>query len=232
MTEKKAPPAVDIWKELRKPFPKGVVGLLPKLTCSDCSKKNCVKHRKEKCRQCDNYISTAHMHLDYVGHAAVTDRLNNIASVDSWTWEFVAIDESGNPKLDNEGNLWIKLTIHEVTRLGVGDGKNMKERIGDALRNAAMRFGIALDLWTKDELESTLEDPSAANSKPTEMLDEPTGAQIIRIKALCGTLGVYDETRESLLSQVTTQRKADEMILALEEKVAAKKEPRVENVDN
>ena len=30
----------------------------------------------------------------------------------------------------------------------------MKERIGDAIRNAAMRFGVALDLWSKEELES------------------------------------------------------------------------------
>jgi hypothetical protein len=28
----------------------------------------------------------------------------------------------------------------------------MKERIGDALRNAAMRFGAALDLWHKGDL--------------------------------------------------------------------------------
>jgi hypothetical protein len=34
----------------------------------------------------------------------------------------------------------------------------MKERIGDALRNAAMRFGAALDLWHKGELH--VEDPT------------------------------------------------------------------------
>jgi hypothetical protein len=39
-----------------------------------------------------------------------------------------------------------------VTRIGVGDGKNAKERIGDAIRNAAMRFGVALDLWAKENL--------------------------------------------------------------------------------
>ena len=30
----------------------------------------------------------------------------------------------------------------------------MKERIGDALRNAAMRFGAALDLWHKGDLHA------------------------------------------------------------------------------
>ena len=90
--------------------------------------------------------------LDYVGHAAVTDRL---LSVDpEWNWEPMGVTPEGLPALDREGNLWIRLTIHGHTRLGVGDGRSMKEKIGDALRNGAMRFGVALDLWSKDELES------------------------------------------------------------------------------
>ena len=34
----------------------------------------------------------------------------------------------------------------------------MKERIGDALRNAAMRFGAALDLWHKGDLYAHVEE--------------------------------------------------------------------------
>ena len=47
-----------------------------------------------------------------------------------------------------------------LTRIGYGDagqkkgGDAMKERIGDALRNAAMRFGAALELWHKGELHA------------------------------------------------------------------------------
>lgn len=112
--------------DLRKPFPPGTVGKLPK----------------------------GGVMLDYVGHAAVTDRL---LSVDpAWKWEPYATDEHGLPALDRSGNLWIKLTVCGVTRIGVGDGKNAKEVVGDAIRNAAMRFGVALDLWSKEELESGL----------------------------------------------------------------------------
>ena len=59
------------------------------------------------------------------------------------------------------GGLWIKLTVCGVTRLGYGNaagksymdiGAREKEVIGDALRNAAMRFGAALDLWHKGDL--------------------------------------------------------------------------------
>lgn len=107
---------------LRKPFPKESIGKLPK----------------------------GGTMLDYVGHAAVTDRLLTVDP--TWTWEPFAIDEHGLPLPDQAGNLWIRLTICGVTRIGVGDGKNMKERIGDAIRNAAMRFGVALDLWAKEDL--------------------------------------------------------------------------------
>ena len=90
--------------------------------------------------------------LDYVGHAAVTDRL--LAVDPEWTWEPVAFDANGVPIVAN-GGLWIKLTVAGVTRYGYGDetqGQGMKEMIGDAIRNAAMRFGVALDLWSKQPL--------------------------------------------------------------------------------
>jgi hypothetical protein len=107
---------------LREPFPPEAIGKLPK----------------------------GGAQLDYVGHAATTDRLLMVDP--SWSWEPFALDERGLPALDEEGNLWIRLTILGVTRPGVGDGQTMKIRIGDALRNAAMRFGVALDLWAKEDL--------------------------------------------------------------------------------
>lgn len=113
----------DAALELRKPFPPESVGKLPKGGAM----------------------------LDYVGHAAVTDRLLTVDP--HWNWEpFAVHPQSGLPLLDDKGNLWIRLTICGVTRIGVGDGKSLKECIGDALRNAAMRFGVALDLWAKENL--------------------------------------------------------------------------------
>jgi hypothetical protein len=76
------------------------------------------------------------------------------------------IGPDGLPALDRTNNLWIKLTINGVTRIGVGDGKSAKECIGDAIRNAAMRFGVALDLWAKENL---IEFAQAANApRPSE----------------------------------------------------------------
>lgn len=133
------------WHEqLRAPFPREVVGKLPKPYKRDSP--------RSQCRECGGYHGLPAAHLDYVGHAAVTDRL---LSVDpEWSWEPMGLTPEGLPALDREGNLWIRLTVNGHTRPGVGDGSSMKERIGDALRNAAMRFGVALDLWSKEELES------------------------------------------------------------------------------
>lgn len=96
--------------------------------------------------------------LSYVGHAAVTDRLLKVDPF--WTWEPMGVDQHGLPARDADGNLWIRLTVCGVTRIGVGDsgnGKGAKEAIGDALRNAAMRFGVALDLWSKQDLQDSAE---------------------------------------------------------------------------
>lgn len=107
--------------------------------------------------------------LEYVGHAALTDRLLEVDP--EWNWEPVAWDLAGQPMLDEHGGMWIRLTVCGVTRLGYGDGGKMrggnawKERIGDALRNAGMRFGLALDLWHKGDLHETQE-ARGSNGEP------------------------------------------------------------------
>lgn len=157
----------DTATKLRAPFPAETIGKLPRVTCGACRKapsKVCEKHEKRDCRECGNWMSTAHMHLDYVGHAAVTDRL--LQADPAWSWEPVAFTDDGLP-LVRDGQLWIRLTVGDVTRLGVGsaDGKTgpdaVKEMIGDAIRNAAMRFGVALDLWSKEDLHARAPEPLA-----------------------------------------------------------------------
>lgn len=114
-----------------------------------------------RCLLCGAWHHPQVVHLDYVGHAALTDRLLDVDP--KWTWEPLATDDKGLPVIDKDGGLWIKLTVLGVTRLGYGDapeksgGNATKERIGDALRNAAMRFGAALDLWHKGELHAVEE---------------------------------------------------------------------------
>lgn len=95
---------------------------------------------------------------DAVGHADVTDLL--LGHDPCFTWEPMAKDEHGNPIIttDTNGNpaMWIWLTVHGITKPGVGTclktaKEPVKELVGDAIRNAAMRFGVALTLWSKTE---------------------------------------------------------------------------------
>lgn len=133
---------------LREPFPEHQISLLPKPTKKDAP--------KGKCNVCGGWHGLPAVHLQYVGHAALTDRLLNCD--EQWSWEPVAFGADGLPLIDQQGGMWIRLTVCGVTRLGYGDAQGkvgpdaMKERIGDALRNAAMRFGAALDLWHKGDL--------------------------------------------------------------------------------
>jgi len=109
--------------------------------------------------------------LDYVGHAAVTDRLIHVDA--EWTWTPLGCDEHGLPKLrevNGNAELWITLTVGGRSMIGVGTAQSKKqelskELIGDAIRNAAMRMGVALDLWSKSDLD--VADAPVVKLKPT-----------------------------------------------------------------
>ena len=161
---------------LRAPFPQSEIRYLPRVWCGACrdSRAGCTKHERRRCNKCGNNLSTAHIDLSYVGHAEATNRLLNVDP--AWSWEPLASDEKGLPQFDANGGLWIRLTVCGVTRLGYGNaegkrgGDAVKEIIGDAIRNAGMRFGMALDLWTSSDLE-------IAESGPREAVPESSGAR-------------------------------------------------------
>jgi hypothetical protein len=147
--------------------------------------------------------------LDYVGHAATTDRLLQVDT--DWTWEPFAVDAAGLPALSKDGDLWIRLTVAGVTRIGVGDGKNMKERIGDAIRNAAMRFGVALDLWAKEDLRDVGEDEPVRKATPPRKKAAPKASppgddaqkfQTRHAMALFSELGYKDDARHARTSAI------------------------------
>jgi len=171
---------------LRKEFPEASIGLLPKVSCKACTDsqdKSCGKpgHQKSKCRECGAWISGAHVHLSYIGHAETTDRFLEVDP--EWTWEPFSLDQHGLPLFDSIGGLWIRLTIAGVTRPGYGsaDGKKggnaVKEAIGDALRNGGMRFGVALSLWAKSDLAALHADKETGEVAATAPPAQPRAAE-------------------------------------------------------
>ena len=180
MSEKKTGLAL-----LREPFEPYQINKLPKPYKADSP--------KGKCAECGGYHGLPAVHLDYVGHAALTDRL--LDADPEWTWEFVATDPTtGAPVFDANGGMWIRLTVCGVTRLGYGDaqgkrgGNAVKEAIGDALRNAGMRFGAALDLWHKGDLH----DASVERGDEAAPVQAPVPAWRARVAAAVDVAGLSD----------------------------------------
>ena len=166
--------------------------------------------------------------LDFVGHADITRILIEIDPL--WTWEPCGWI-GGTPDIQIENGIatmWARLTILEKTMIGVGSaradkGDYLKELIGDFLRNASMRFGICLSLWTKSEWEDLggTQKPAGAlqTSKTTQSAtsssgDSPSDAQLRMIRAL----GHSD-------AMPTTKAAASTLITALKNKATSSDEP-------
>jgi hypothetical protein len=128
------------WAALRAPFPPEQIGKLP--------------------------ASQKRPALDFVGHAAVTDRLNLHAPGWSYT-----VDEM----FTQGGECWIRgtMTVGGISRTEYGDGKDPKEAIGNFIRRGAMRFGVALDLWSREELTANLK----ASAEPTDAASSPASGK-------------------------------------------------------
>lgn len=161
--------------KLREPFPDNQIGKLPKGTKAQ---NDCPPGEKVNCKVCGGWHHPKVVHLDYVGHAAITARLLDADPM--WSWEPMALKD-GLPAFDSTGGLWIKLTVCGHTRIGYGNaaqspykdiGSREKEVIGDALRNAVMRFGAALELWHKGELYAEEEEVVEKNGKSEKQKPE------------------------------------------------------------
>ena len=128
------------------------------------------------------------INLDFVGHAEITRILIDIDPL--WNWSPVEI-VNGRPAI-NETNgmatMWGYLTINGKTIIGVGsvraDKPDLdKELVGDFLRNASMRFGICLSLWSKSEWD---EHP-ATPTKPAGVVSQEN---IDRFRTACKEAGL------------------------------------------
>lgn len=187
-----APPDNPLAK-LREPFPDHQISKLPKPTKAQTDAVKADVKKGIRCKECGAWHHPDVVHLDYVGHAAATDRLLDTDL--GWSWEPVASGPDGLPALDRNGGLWIRLTVCGVTRLGYGDadgktgGNAVKEAIGDAIRNAGMRFGMALDLWHKGDLHLDDAAPDEGVKTGQEMPDDEWAKLASLIKATSADVG-------------------------------------------
>lgn len=192
--------------KLREPFPDHHISKLPKPTKAQTQAVKDDFKKGVRCKLCGSWHHPDVVHLDYVGHAAMTDRL--LDTDPEWTWEPLAFRD-GLPAFDQTGGLWIKLTVCGVTRLGYGHaavkqgvdpGAREKEVIGDALRNAAMRFGAALDLWHKGDLHAAEQD--GEGDKPAQSKAEVAGGRAESKSAALELPGMPDDAWAKLVQLI------------------------------
>jgi hypothetical protein len=225
----------EVYKAHANP-PEALIGYLPRVWCKACRDArggHCDQHTKiRNCPKCHNNISSAHIDIEFVGHADVTRIL--LEADPLWTWEPVAWSDTGEPLIVQRGSelrMWIRLTIHGHSRLGVGIVSTTKDEpekqlIGDALRNAAMRFGIALALWSKSDRETAGEAAaSAPRSAPedapaVEHHPEPPAAPMAtqgQVDEIADLAAEMDETMKAAMRGWTEQHGLDLRRLALAE---------------
>lgn len=145
-------------------------GMLAKLPRFTGDKNN--RPRKTRCSECNGWHEQPSVHLDYLGHADTTEALLKIDPF--WNWRPAAIDpNTGGPVIRAAAGkagmvaMWAYLTVLGVERLCVGTAQSSKEElekelIGDMIRNGALRFGVAVRLWSKAdhaEVADTPDDP-------------------------------------------------------------------------
>lgn len=94
--------------------------------------------------------------LSYVSHADVNRILIEVDPL--WSWQPIEW-VNGRPAINVENGtatMWGTLTLLGKSMIGVGSVRAdkqdyEKELVGDFLRNASMRFGIAISLWSKQD---------------------------------------------------------------------------------
>lgn len=202
------------WAQLIEPFPADWIERLPKqLRRGDDNRGRCAPGSPYTAdgHTCGGYHARA-VHLDYIGHAGITMRLNDVVGPENWSWEPLAFDTDGMPIM-GRNEFWIRLTILGTTKYGVGDDFNgsAKQAIGDALRNAAMRFGIGTYLWSKSDaalaLASNVDDSPAERQvdRPADAAaDKPmTGRTRGHLFALFAQKGIPEESQLAGINNVT-----------------------------
>lgn len=176
----------ELWKKLMEPFDDNELELLSKYTgFAKDSNGKIPKSEYKKCDECGGYHPFPCIHLTYVGHAGITDRLNSIGP-ENWSWEPMAYDSIGQPLIAG-GGMWIWLTVlgKRLPAFGDAQGKSgpnaIKEIIGDALRNGAMRFGIGTYLWSKSDKAKAALHRQGIDPDADEKYSEATMAQFRKV---------------------------------------------------
>lgn len=128
----------DILQELSKPFPESVVGL-----------------KVQTARGGKGLV------VAYIDARAVLDRLDEVVGPGGWHDEYEVLADIVRRNGDREERLVevkCRLTVSGVTKEDVGEGDSMKAAFSDALKRAAVKFGIGRYLYSLPKVVAELDD--------------------------------------------------------------------------
>lgn len=173
----------EVWGRLAAPFGQDDLEKLPKpLKARDDNKGRCEPNSYYSAdgHACGGWHARS-VHLDYVGHAGITQRLNDVLGPQGWDFMPMALTPEGLPIMSREqfwGALTIRVEDQEVTKYDVAANYNgPQEAWGDALRRCAMRFGVGTYLWSKSEaalaLKMATDRPPAAPPEQEQHQSSP-----------------------------------------------------------
>jgi hypothetical protein len=90
--------------------------------------------------------------MSYISHGLITERLNEVDP--EWSWDRVEEHIYYDNGIPHCAGVTVRLTVGGIARVEAGgpqrqDGfaNEIKNAYSDALKRAAMRFGVALDMW-------------------------------------------------------------------------------------
>jgi len=131
--------------------------------------------------------------VDYVEWHVVADILDRVAP--DWSHAVRNIVQIG-PFVA----VTASITIAGVTREGVGTGessdeKGIKKAEHDALKRAAVKFGVARELYRKDEVESSPSVITPEQAVARTIADLVTPKQLVAIRAIANATGTDAERR-------------------------------------
>lgn len=160
--------------------------------------------------------------LDYVEWHTIVERLNDVLGAN---WSLDVTEPSGHDTPYCKATITLHTDTGSVSRSGIGTGKDwselgIKKAASDALKRAAVNYGIAIELYKKEELEvadheprgnapfatsnqqqarpqqqhNTQQNPQfgAANPIAVSLSDLVTAKQLGMIRAISRELGVDD----------------------------------------
>lgn len=180
----------EILQELSKPFPESMVGL------------------KVQTARGNKGLVVA-----YIDARAVLDRLDEVVGPGGWHDEYEVLADTERQSGDRKERLVevkCRLTVSGVTKEDVGEGDSMKAAFSDALKRAAVKFGIGRYLYSLPKVvveldeRGNIKDYEAAKRKlfggeaapsggQASSSDAATEAQLKKIHVLFKQLGITDK---------------------------------------